>query len=202
MVYGYGINDMQRGWAKENEWNKMVYRKWQSMLKRCYSEKYHKVNPTYINCSVCDSWLLLSNFINDFPKIDGYDKELFLTGKLVLDKDIKSNGKNKKYCLENCILVTAAENARQSNKTMDYFHINGLRSIKIAQYDKKTNELIKIWNGAREIERELRISNGSIITCCKWYDCGEDLEEWYKAHKNHPHKTAGGFIFKYAIEEK
>ena len=37
MVCGHGVNDMRKGWAKENEWNKMVYEKWRAMLKRCYS---------------------------------------------------------------------------------------------------------------------------------------------------------------------
>ena len=204
MVCGHGINDMQYGWRIENEWNKRVYRTWHNMLKRCYDEKYHEKQPTYKNCSVYNRWLLLSNFVEDFKLIDGYNEEKFLNGELCLDKDIKSNGTNKEYCLEECMLVSKSENSKQSNKTMDYSSIKGEnnpRSIKICQCDKKGN-FIKIWNSSMDIKRELGINQSDIIACCKWYACGENLEEWYKTHKKYPHKTARGFIFKYAIEEQ
>ena len=123
IVYGKGINDMPRGWTSEDEWNKMVYLKWKNMLARCYSEKYHEKHPTYKDCTVCERWLLLSNFVEDFYKIDGYDKEKLLNGELCLDKDIKSNGQNKEYYIENCMLVSNTENIKQSNKTMDYSFI-------------------------------------------------------------------------------
>lgn len=225
MIQNHGINDMSRGWRSENEWNKKVYQKWNSMLVRCYSEKYHKKQPTYIGCSVCSKWLKLSGFVEDFKLIDGYDEEKFLNGELCLDKDIKSNGTNKIYSLNNCMLVSKAENNRQSNKTMDYSFMkerigenhpcfgrtgenhpmygktgeNNPCSIKIVQYDKKNN-FIKIWNGANEVQRELEINQSHIIACCKWYNCGEDLEKWFKRHREAPRKTAGGFIWKYYKE--
>ena len=179
MVCGHGINDMRYGWRIENEWNKRVYRTWHNMLKRCYDEKYHEKQQTYKNCSVYDRWLLLSNFVEDFKLIDGYNEEKFLNGELCLDKDIKSNGTNKEYCLEECMLVSKSENSRQSNKTMDYSSIKGEnnpRSIRICQYDKKKN-FIKIWNSSMDIKRELGINQSNIIACCKWYECGEDLEK-------------------------
>lgn len=220
MVYKHGINDMKKGWAKESKWNYKIYRTWQSMLARCYSEKLHERYPTYIGCTVCERWLYLSNFIEDFPKIDGYNKELFLNGKLELDKDILSNGQNKEYSLSNCILVNHSENIRQAMKTRDYSNIQGennpmygkhhteeakrsislAKSIKIKQIDKCGN-LIEIWNGSMEIERKLGINHTNVIACCKWYECGEDLNEWHKIRKGNPNKTVGGYIWKYYIEE-
>ena len=120
MICGVGINDMPKGWCSKRKWNNLVYRKWRSMLMRCYSEKYQKTHPTYKCCTVCERWLLLSNFVEDFPKVDGYNEEKFLNGELVLDKDIKSNGKNKEYSLDNCMLVSAIENAKQAIKTTEY----------------------------------------------------------------------------------
>ena len=74
---------------------------------------------------------------------------------------------------------------------------NHPRSVKIAQYDKKGN-LITIWNcGSCGIQRETGIKHGDIIACCKWYACGEDLNEWHKIRKGNPNKSAGGFIWKY-----
>jgi len=36
--------------------NTKVYDVWSSMIKRCYSEKYHRNKPTYIGCSVVKEW--------------------------------------------------------------------------------------------------------------------------------------------------
>ena len=192
MVCGHGVNDMRKGWTKENEWNKMVYEKWRAMLKRCYSEKLHDKRPTYKECKVCNKWLKLSGFVEDFKSIDGYDEQLFLVGKLVLDKDIKSDGKIKEYSLENCMLVSGTENTIQANKT---------KRMKIKQYDNNEN-LIKIWNSSREIQRELGISHGNISQCCKFWEINCNKEEWYKIHKNRPIKSAGGFIWRYYKEEE
>ena len=215
MVQNKGINDMPRGWRTKNKYNKRLYKKWYDMLERCYSKKFQKRNPCYIGCTVCERWLLLSNFVEDFKLIDGYNEEKFLLGKLELDKDIKSNGMNHEYSLENCMLVSKSENSKQAVKTRDNtqfqsennfyyrkFGANHPKSIKIAQYDKQTYELIKIWDGAAEIKRELNINDSNIIACCRWYDCGEDLNEWRKIRKNdHPHKSVGGFVWKYYKEE-
>lgn len=197
MVEGKGINDMPKGWRIENNWNKKAYQTWKNMIVRCYSDNLHKRKPTYIGCTVCDRWLILSNFVKDLPNIDGYDKENFLCGKLQLDKDIKSNGTNKEYSLKNCIFVSALENKIQANKTRDYSDI----SMKIKQIDFCGN-LIKIWNSAKEIERELGIANQSIISCCKFWKINCDKEEWFKSHKNYPNKSAGGYVWQYVKEEE
>lgn len=200
MVQNHGINDMPKEWRLENEWNKKVYNKWSSMLVRCYSKKFHEKNPTYYNCSVCSDWLKLSGFVKDFSKIDGYDRELFLSGKLCLDKDIKSNGQNKEYSLENCMLVSIGENSKQSRKTTDYSFMQGENNPssinKIAQYDEKHN-LIKIWDYIEKASQSLNIDQGSISKCCKFWDVNCNKEEWFKSHKSRPCKFAGGYIWKY-----
>lgn len=118
MIFGKGINDMPRGWRLETEINKRIYRCWHGMLKRCYSEKWHEIHPTYKECFVCERWLKLSNFIEDLHKIDNYELWL-INNNYQLDKDIKSNGKNKCYCLDECMFTTQEENVRQANKTRD-----------------------------------------------------------------------------------
>lgn len=184
-VVGMGINDMSYGWRTENEWNKKVYQKWADMIIRCYSEREHKRNPAYKNCIVCERWLLLSNFVEDFIKIDGYDKENFLNGELELDKDIKSNGAVKEYSLDNCMLVSKTENSIQASKTRDYSKWNGAsnpKAKKIVQYDKQGN-LIKIWDYIRQASEELGINEKSISACCRG-----------------KYKSAGGYIWKYHEE--
>lgn len=204
MVQGHGINDMPRGWIKENEWNKKVYQKWNSMLQRCYSDKVHKTHSSYIGCTVCERWLLFSNFVSDFKLIKGYDEEKFLNGKLELDKDIKFNGKNKEYSLENCMLVSRIENNKQSKSTRNYNGENNPRYGKckfIQQLDKQGN-LIKIWKGFETIEKETGYNYGNISSCCVWYELGEDSEEWFKKRKSRPYKTVGGYIWKYYKEDE
>ena len=226
LVQGHGINDTPRGWIRENEWNKRVYWKWHNMLYRCYNEEYHKTKngKNYIGCTVCDRWLTLSNFVEDFENINGFDREKFLNGELVLDKDIKSGKrgeKNKQYIMIECLLTTQEENTKEANRTRDYSDIRGRelseetkqkiseshkgkqlseetkrkmseskkgknhpKSKQVAQYDKQTLELIKIWDSMADVERELGIAQQNISTCCKG-----------------KLKSAGGFIWKYVEEE-
>ena len=114
MFYGKGVNDMPTGWYSESELNKKIYHCWHHMLYRCYNKNVE--NTTYKNCSVCDRWLKLSNFVADISLIDGYN--LWLTEEnIALDKDIKSDGENKVYCLEQCMFVTIGDNTRQAVKS-------------------------------------------------------------------------------------
>ena len=84
-----------------------AYKHWQDMLKRCYSEEYHKKKPTYKGCSVCEEWLLFSNFKRWFDEnyIDGY----------VLDKDILFKG-NKVYSPDTCCFVPQGLNSLLTNR--------------------------------------------------------------------------------------
>ena len=194
-----GINDMPKGWAKKTKWNYKVYNKWKSMLERVYEEKYHNKQPTYINATLQLEMHWLSYFVEHFKEIDGYDEEKFLKGELELDKDIKSNGTNKEYSIENCMLVSKSINSKQANKTRDYSNIkkerNGMynirrfgennpRALKVIQCDKQGN-IIKIWDYIKQASLELKIKDSNISECCKG-----------------KRKSAGGFIWRYYKEEK
>ena len=183
MVYGHGINNMPKGWKETNKWNYKVYEKWRQMLRRCYSDNFHEKHPTYIGCTVCERWLTLSNFVEDFTHINGYDKEKLLNGALELDKDIKSNGKNKEYSLYNCMLVSKTENSRQANKTRKYDKRSEETRYKISKnhadvkgekhpmsrkvVQLKENKLIKIWDYAKQAEEELGVCSVNISSCCR-----------------------------------
>lgn len=71
LVQGFGVNDL-----KGTEYEKEIYTKWASMLNRCYSERYHKVQPTYVGCSVHEDWRLFSKFRSWALKQDWQGKEL------------------------------------------------------------------------------------------------------------------------------
>ena len=80
--------------------NKKIYIKWQSMLERCYDEKFQKKNPTYEGCKVCEEWLNFQNFAK------WYEENYYeIKGEQIhLDKDILIKG-NKTYSPENCIFA-------------------------------------------------------------------------------------------------
>lgn len=218
IVREHGINDTPYGWTKKNEWNKKVYQKWQNMLERVYSEKYHDKKPTYINCTLCLEWHYLSKFAEDFIKIDGYDEEKFLNGELVLDKDVKSNGTNKEYSLENCVLISKTENSKQACKTRDNKQFKGENNPFYGKHhSKETKEimsknkkgkfsgenhprcrkiaqrdingnLIKIWSYIKQISEELDFVNYNSLLTT--LSKKTNINNYYK-----------GYIWEYVEEE-
>ncbi len=84
-VYGVGyLEDLELP-KKEP----ILYRKWKSMLKRCYYAKDE--NYSYYGAKgvhVVNEWLSLKTFIEDAKQLDGFDP----SKKLELDKDFVGNG--------------------------------------------------------------------------------------------------------------
>lgn len=104
LVYGVGINDLlyTRGTPS--------YQAWTSMLKRCYSNKYQNKKSTYMGCTVCDEWLLFSNFKKWFDSPNNNYQQGFQ-----LDKDILVKG-NKIYSPHTCCIVPASINTLFTNR--------------------------------------------------------------------------------------
>lgn len=110
ILYGVGLNDADYLVSKsitENGKSKRVwicpfYKTWKSMIVRCYSKKYQESRPTYYNCTVCDEWLVFSNFKKWMEAQDWQGK--------VLDKDLLVKG-NKIYSHETCVFVDALVNS-------------------------------------------------------------------------------------------
>ncbi len=106
LVYGVGINDAdyvtqptdritgERGYCP-------YYRKWCSMLRRCYSKKFQENQPTYKGCTVCEKWLTFSNFKAWMEKQDWRGKQL--------DKDLLDS-ENKVYSPDTCVFVSVTLN--------------------------------------------------------------------------------------------
>ena len=78
------------------------YNIWSHMITRCYSETYQKKKPTYKSCTVCDDWLIFSNFRKWMDSQYWY--------MLCLDKDILVKG-NKIYSPETCIFISKELNS-------------------------------------------------------------------------------------------
>lgn len=112
---GVGVNDFE-GSVRVNGRSIPAYDAWSSMLKRCYSVKYQNNKPTYLGCSVCDEWLIFTDFKVWFD--EKYREDFHL------DKDILVDS-NKLYSPDTCVFVPDyintllnARNNRKSNLPM------------------------------------------------------------------------------------
>lgn len=98
-IYGVGIDDSGYSSTVKVDGKSVrcpVHQLWTSLIQRCYSEKFHRTNPTYKDIIVCDKWLTFSNFkswwVNNYKEGYQLDKDLLLFG-------------NKVYSTETCIFI-------------------------------------------------------------------------------------------------
>lgn len=99
LVQGVGVNDADykvTQYINGKQFMCPFYDRWKSMLERCYSSKFHMKNPAYIDCLVCDEWLIFSNFKAWMERQDWSGKEL--------DKDLLIAG-NKTYSPSACLFI-------------------------------------------------------------------------------------------------
>lgn len=78
---------------------KSAYRHWCNMLQRCYDDKHREKYIAYSDCSVCDEWLLFSNFLKWF-----LETENSTIYRYNLDKDILVKN-NRVYSPQTCCFV-------------------------------------------------------------------------------------------------
>lgn len=89
---------------------KRYYTIWRNMIMRCYHEENKR--SYFGKVIVCDRWKTFEYFYDDIQKIDGWDQELFDSGKLVLDKNIKQRHRDTKvYSKDTCKWVDTSENS-------------------------------------------------------------------------------------------
>ena len=97
IVCGVGINDSTSSTHASDD-REPAYALWKSILDRCYRHSPKK-RTTYLGCSVCNEWLLYSNFKRWFDDpTNGYRKGYHI------DKDILVRG-NKIYSPDTCCFV-------------------------------------------------------------------------------------------------
>lgn len=98
LVQGVGINDGKYP-ATINGIKRKEYELWTSMLKRCYNEKIHKKNPTYMGCIVSDNFKDYTYFFEWCQLQIGFG-----ICDYNLDKDLLFKG-NKEYNENSCIFL-------------------------------------------------------------------------------------------------
>ena len=128
LVYGVGFNDKTRP-AKVDGKIVKEYDLWQSMLSRCFSEKYQTRYPTYKGCNVSDNFLNYTFFYDWCQEQTGFGKVDDKGRSWCLDKDLLLIG-NKTYSETTCVFVpheinlffTDRGNARGEYPVGVYFH--------------------------------------------------------------------------------
>lgn len=113
LIYGVALNDAKYAVQPVINGKRVVcpfYRAWFNMLTRCYSKSVHSMHESYLECGVCDSWLIFSNFKHWMQSQDWHRKHL--------DKDIIVNG-NKIYSPEYCAFVDQATNKFLTDRAKD-----------------------------------------------------------------------------------
>lgn len=108
LVYGVGIYSTGKYDSTKDKRQTVVYKAWNDMLRRCYSEKYHAKKPTYIDCDVCCDWLDFQAFAH------WYVNHKYFGMSYQLDKDLLSTG-NKIYCPDSCTLIPQEINKLLTN---------------------------------------------------------------------------------------
>ena len=103
LVCGVGFNDKTR---PANVDGKAVkeYSLWESMLRRCFSEKEQTHRPTYKGCNVSDNFLSYSFFYDWCQEQIGFGKVDEKGRSWCLDKDLLVFG-NKLYSETTCVFV-------------------------------------------------------------------------------------------------
>ena len=99
---------------------KKSYYYWKNMISRCYKSDIN-VNPTYVECMVCNEWLCYANFEKWFDK----NYYTIPNEKICLDKDILVKG-NKIYSPQTCCFVPQKinnmfENNEKETKGIQYY---------------------------------------------------------------------------------
>lgn len=112
LIDGIGINDadyVTSPTINGKQVKCVIYATWSGMINRCYSAKSHAKRPAYIDCSVCNEWLLFSNFRKWMIKQDWKGMEI--------DKDIITPG-NRVYSPENCYFIPSGLNKLLTGGTL------------------------------------------------------------------------------------
>lgn len=99
----YGVGYLGEKYEK-GEFKTLMYKRWSSMLQRCYDNKMHRYSPTYVDCHVSGNFSCYSNF-KAWSHLQIGNNSLDEQGKpFALDKDILVNG-NKLYSEDTCVFV-------------------------------------------------------------------------------------------------
>lgn len=111
-IWGWGINDVDYSVTQnahiegkyKTVWYCPYYLDWKGIVRRCHSKVYQSSNATYKDCTVCEEWKYLSNFI---AWVDSQPNRDWLNCQP--DKDFLFKG-NKHYSPDTVVYIPAKLN--------------------------------------------------------------------------------------------
>ncbi len=135
-VCGIGFIGVGKFNSKSEFNSENIYKRWNSMIRRCYSEKYQDKFPTYRECTVCDEWHNFQNFAEWFV-LNAPEN----TSNCHLDKDILLNG-NKVYSPSTCSFINKSINVIHGREaTFSLKSPNGevISSVNLTKFCRENN---------------------------------------------------------------
>ena len=148
----YEPRHYNKGYIGEGKYNskkyKNIYNSWHDMLRRCYDIEYHKKEPTYIGCAVCNEWLNFQNFAQ------WYEENYYeINGEaMALDKDVLIKG-NKIYSPQTCVFVPRKINNlfRKTKGVVLSKKLNKyIAQCSVTKNNKKTTQYLGVFNTFEE----------------------------------------------------
>lgn len=105
---------------------------------------------------LCEEWdKSLDAFIMDCKTLENYDEDLFLSGKLALDKDIKGYG--KVYDKHNCMWTTLEENNKVKPSQQKPFTV----------YNTETNKYLGVFENQSDVAGMLGVYPATISSALR-----------------------------------
>ncbi len=180
-TYGIGYLGEGKYKTKENGEKTKCYNVWHDMLKRCYSEKCHKKQPTYKNCKVSEEFHNFQNFSYWY-----YDNYYEIEGeRMCLDKDILHKG-NKIYSPDTCVFVPYNINTLFTKN--DKFR--GEYPLGVCYHhdrDKKFSARCSVYNFEENKKKQIHLG---------YYDTPQEAFEVYKQYKENYIKQVADYYKK------
>lgn len=159
LIFSVGYNSKRKYKTRVDRKYTKAHATWRGMLERCYSSKYHDVQPTYIGCTVSDEWLDYQNFAEWFYNHEYSDLDYHL------DKDLLITG-NKVYSSETCCFVPRQLNSILNNKS----RVRGKYPQGVYLHKQ-----IGRYNAKVSIDGKQK--------CLGYFDCPDDAYQVYKIAK-------------------
>ena len=137
LIHGWGIADVDYTTHKTEViagkqvivWRCPYYVRWSGIITRCFDTRFQEKRATYKDCTVCEEWKYLSNFIK---WVDSQPNKNWQNCDL--DKDLLIEG-NKHYSPDNCVFIDPKIN----NFLTDGFKRRGKLSLGVS-LEKKSSK--------------------------------------------------------------
>lgn len=163
------IGELMLTMPEKTKLYKSLYPRWNGMIRRVYNKKSSRYDSYGGSGVTIDKrWHNFSNYYEDVQKLDGFDVELIIGGKLDLDKDKKQVGvENKVYSKDTCVWLSKRENANYQLHRQKWFKALSPEGLKFEDHNMRrfasTHGLSRV-----AISRALESGNKNVISLKGW----------------------------------